>query len=375
MKLTPFEEPIYVVKPSLPDFSEFTEIIKPIWEKQILTNNGPLHEKFRLELANYLKTDHLELFTNGHQGLEIALRLNFPKGSEIITTPFTFASTTLAIRNTGLTPVFCDVNEDDFNIDINKIEALITDKTVGIMPVHVFGLPVNVEGLEKIAAKHQLKIIYDAAHAFGVEINGKGIGAFGDISMFSLHATKVFNAVEGGVLTFNDGSVLKNSQKMKNFGLDESGDIKIVGTNAKLSELHSAMGLANLPSVSESITKRLHLIKTYRKILATNPKITFQETNIPHEANGAYFPILLESNDSRDLLFESLKEYNVFARKYFYPLTNEFTFQKNQQEFTTPIAQDISQRVLTLPLYPDLAAADVEKIAAIILKELELKRS
>lgn len=193
--------------------------------------------------------------------------------------------------------------------------------------------------------------------------------------MFSLHATKVFNAVEGGVLTFNDGSVLKNSQKMKNFGLDESGDIKIVGTNAKLSELHSAMGLANLPSVSESITKRLHLIKTYRKLLATNPKITFQETNIPHEANGAYFPILLESNDSRDLLFESLKEYNVFARKYFYPLTNEFTFQKNQQEFTTPIAQDISQRVLTLPLYPDLAAADVEKIAAIILKELELKRS
>lgn len=366
-------EKIMVTKSFLPPFEEYSKEIEKIWETSWLTNMGPLHETFKNQLEKYLKVECLTLASNGHLALEIGLKaLNLPKGGEVITTPFTFASTTHAIVNSGLKPVFCDIEMKTYNMDVKKIEALITSKTVAIMPVHVFGNPCNIKKIEAIAKKHRLKIFYDAAHAFGVEVEGKGIGTFGDISMFSLHATKVFNSIEGGVLTYNDLQLQKKLRLLKNFGITGPETVEAVGLNCKMNEFQAAMGVVNLRYIDEQIQKRKIVTDRYRRNLKEIQGIHYIEDleNIKH--NYSYFPIIIDENifgKTRDQLFDELKEYNIFTRKYFYPLITDFDCYKEEYSHVElPQAKYISNRVLTLPIYGDLAIELVDYICDAIKK-------
>lgn len=366
-------EKIMVTKSFLPPFEEYSKEIEKIWETSWLTNMGPLHETFKNQLEKYLKVECLTLASNGHLALEIGLKaLGLPKDGEVITTPFTFASTTHAIVNSGLKPVFCDIEMKTYNIDVEKIEALITDKTVAIMPVHVFGNPCDMKKIEAIAKKHRLKIFYDAAHAFGVEVKGKGIGTFGDISMFSLHATKVFNSIEGGVLTYNNLQLQKKLRLLKNFGITGPETVEVVGLNCKMNEFQAAMGVVNLRYIDEQIQKRKIVTDRYRRNLKGVQGIHYIEDleNIKH--NYSYFPIIIDENifgKTRDQLFDELKEYNVFTRKYFYPLITDFDCYKEEYgQVELPQAKYISNRVLTLPIYGDLAIELVDYICDAIKK-------
>ncbi|MEH7158390.1 DegT/DnrJ/EryC1/StrS family aminotransferase [Neobacillus drentensis] len=363
-----FKHRINVTQPKLPDYGMYTELLKEVWEKKWLTNDGPLHERFREQVRDMLMVPQAELFTNGHLALEIALKALDLTG-EVITTPFTFASTTHAIANAGLKPVFCDVDPITYNIDATKIERLITPDTSAIVAVHVFGTPCDVFTIEAIAKKHNLKVIYDAAHAFGVEINGVGIGNFGDISMFSLHATKVFHSIEGGLLTFKDESLSPILKSLKNFGITSPESVDYVGTNAKMNEFQAAMGLCNLETVRNDIQMRGNVYQAYVEGLKDLVSVQLLPQDTAVKANYAYFPIVLRSHEMRDRLFEVLKGYNVFARKYFYPLCNDFScYHTSSKE--TPIAKGISDNILCLPMYADLEIADVKQIAEIISFEL-----
>jgi dTDP-4-amino-4,6-dideoxygalactose transaminase len=363
-----FNKRINVTQPKLPDYKMYTELIKEIWERKWLTNDGPLHERFREQVKDMLQVGHVELFTNGHLALEIAIKALDLTG-EVITTPFTFASTAHAISNNGLTPVFCDIDEKTYNIDPEKIEALITPNTSAIVAVHVFGTPCDVVRIEEIAKKHNLKVIYDAAHAFDVEINGTGIGNFGDISMFSLHATKVFHSIEGGLLTFQDEALSVKIKALKNFGITSPDDVGYVGTNAKMNEFQAAMGLCNLETVRNDIRMRGAGFKAYMDGLKDLPSVKLLQPEENVKANYAYFPIVLPSQAVREQLFEALQGYNVFVRKYFYPLCNDFScYQTTSND--TPIAKEISDCVLCLPMYADLEPADAKQITEIITVEL-----
>lgn len=366
-------EKIMVTKSFLPPFEEYSKEIEKIWETSWLTNMGPLHETFKNQLEKYLKVEYLTLVSNGHLALEIGLKaLDLPKDGEVITTPFTFASTTHAIVNSGLKPVFCDIEMKTYNIDVEKIEALITDKTVAIMPVHVFGNPCNIKKIEHIAKKHKLKIFYDAAHAFGVEVERKGIGTFGDISMFSLHATKVFNSIEGGVLTYNDVQLQKKLRLLKNFGITGPETVEAIGINCKMNEFQAAMGIVNLRYIDEQIQKRKIVTERYRRNLKEIQGIHYIEDLESVKHNYSYFPIIIDENvfgKTRDQLFEELKEYNVFTRKYFYPLIIDFNCYKEQYtNVKLPNAKYISDRVLTLPIYGDLSMEIVDYICDVIKK-------
>ncbi|MBQ8827928.1 MAG: aminotransferase class I/II-fold pyridoxal phosphate-dependent enzyme, partial [Clostridia bacterium] len=248
-------KPVFVTKPSIPPFDEYVEAIKPIWEAHWLTNFGAVHNEFKLQLRDFLKVDNVSLFTNGHTALYSAIKVLGLQG-EIITTPYTFASTTHAIVQSGCTPVFCDIDPETFTIDVNKIEALITEKTCAILPVHVYGIVCDTEAIAKIAAKYNLKVIYDAAHAFGVEFNGRGIGTYGDASMFSFHATKAFNSIEGGAVAFGDGALCKKFKEFKNFGLTDGENVDEPGTNAKMNEFQESMGICNLRHIGDVLEKR-----------------------------------------------------------------------------------------------------------------------
>lgn len=363
-----FQERINVTQPKLPNYERYTEVIKEIWEEKWLTNDGPLHERFRGGMKEYLNVPNGELFTNGHLALEIAIKSLDLKG-EIITTPFTFASTTHAITNCGLTPVFCDIDQKTYNIDANKIESLITPKTSAIVAVHVFGTPCDVDKINQIAKKYNLKVIYDAAHAFGVEIDGIGIGNFGDISMFSLHATKVFHSIEGGILTYQDESLTPVIKALKNFGITSPESVDYVGTNAKMNEFQAAMGLCNLETITEDIQKRSQIHKTYVEGLSAFSPVSLLPFQDNVKANHAYFPILLKDKDTRDFLHMKLQEYNVFSRKYFYPLCNDFNCYGSNSE-TTPVGKGVSDTILCLPMYSELDLSDVKKITEIIKVEL-----
>lgn len=363
-----FNKRINVTQPKLPDYAMYTELIKEIWEKKWLTNDGPLHERFREEVRNYLNVDNIELFTNGHLALEIAIKsLNL--SGEVITTPFTFASTTHAITNCGLTPVFCDIDKNTYNIDPDAIEKLITPRTSAIVAVHVFGTPCDVIRIDEIAKRHNLKVIYDAAHAFGVEVNGEGIGNFGDISMFSLHATKVFHSIEGGLLTYKDETLTSVIKALKNFGITSPEDVDYVGTNAKMNEFQAAMGLCNLETIKGDIESRKAVYEAYVEGLKQLSSIQLIEPRIDVVANCSYFPIVLNNQQKRDGLFETLKDYNVYARKYFYPLCNDFSCYNTSSD-NTPIAKKISDCVLCLPMYADLDLENVKQISDIINLEL-----
>lgn len=362
---------ILVTKSSMPPIEEYIEEIKPIWDSHWLTNMGQKHEELTERLQDYLGVDCVSLFSNGHMALELALQAMNLHGGEVITTPFTFASTTHAIVRNGLTPVFCDIREDNYTMDADKIEGLITDRTVAIVPVHVYGNVCEVEKIEKIAKKYGLKVIYDAAHAFGEKYNDRGIGSFGDASMFSFHATKVFNTIEGGAVCFSDKEYGLKLFRLKNFGIRNEEVVDGVGANAKMNEFSAAMGICNLRHVDAEIAKRKKVVERYRKNLQAVPGITLNVEQENVQSNYAYFPIVIDEKEfgvTRNEVGECLSKENIFSRKYFYPLTNTFECYNNQFDVNeTPIALRISKRVLTLPLYADLDLDSVDRICDIIV--------
>ena len=363
---------INVTRSSMPSFEEYCEEIKELWDSRWLTNMGAKHQQLQKELENYWGVAHATLYTNGHLALENALAaMHFPEGSEVITTPFTFVSTTHAIVRNGLTPIFCDVNDRDYTMDVTKIEALITEKTVAIVPVHVYGNLCDIEAIDAIAKKHNLKVIYDAAHAFGVKKDGIDAAAFGDVSMFSFHATKVFNTIEGGALTYSDDSLVQEFNDLKNFGIRGQEEIAYVGGNAKMSEFQAAMGLCNLRHVDGEIAKRKEAVEHYRKRLSGIPGIKLCPEQDGVKSNYAYFPVIFDGYKlNRNEVFEKLKTQDILSRKYFYPLTNDITCYRDLPTAgaeKTPVAQYLADRVLTLPLYADLTVEDVDRICDIIL--------
>lgn len=379
-------EEINVTRASLPDIMEYYDEIRDIWDSHWLTNMGPKHQKLQNELKRFLSVTNIELLTNGHMALELtlqALRLNdvrhiqnnseLGKGrKEIITTPFTFASTTHAIVRNGMTPVFCDINPDDFTIDVSKIESLITDDTVAIMPVHVYGNICDVYEIKKVADKYGLKVIYDAAHAFCESINGVNVANFGDASCFSFHATKVFNTIEGGAVCFKDEDFGLELYRLKNFGIRSEEVVDGVGANAKMNEFCAAMGLCNLKHVKNEINKRKTITRKYDELLDNVPGVVARKIQKGVVSNYAYYPILIDEEkygENRDRLYDRLRKHGIHARKYFYPLTNSFDCFKGYFDSSeTPIAKRISEQVLTLPLYPDLKMPDVIEICKLIHK-------
>ena len=363
---------INVTRSSMPSYEEYCEEIKDLWDSRWLTNMGKKHKQLESDLKEYLNTPNITLYTNGHLALEgVIAAMQFEKGSEVITTPFTFASTTHAIARNGLVPVFCDINETDYTIDVSKIERLITDKTVAIVPVHVYGNMCDVDGIEQIAKKHHLKVIYDAAHAFGVKYKGVSSANFGDASMFSFHATKVFNTIEGGAVTYQNSALASVLDDMKNFGLHTPEQGYYIAGNAKMSEFQAAMGICNLRHIDEEIQKRKSAVERYRARLGNVKGILLCPEQEDVESNYAYFPVIFDGYQyNRDQVFEKLKENDIIARKYFYPLINGFACYQGYEtagEEKTPIAKRIAENVLTLPLYADLTAEDVERICDIIL--------
>ncbi|MCR4661095.1 MAG: DegT/DnrJ/EryC1/StrS family aminotransferase [Clostridia bacterium] len=360
---------INVTKSSMPSFEEYIYEIKELWDSHWLTNNGTKHLQFQNQLKRFLTTQNISLYTNGHLALEAAISMfDFPQGSEIITTPFTFVSTTNAIVRCGMIPRFCDINDKDFTIDVNKIESLINEKTVAILPVHVYGNICNVEEIEKIAKKHNLKVIYDAAHAFGVKYKGVGIANFGDVVMFSFHATKVFNTIEGGCICFKDPSFKQLVEDMKNFGIRDEEHCLYVGGNAKMNEFQASMGICNLRHIDECIENRRKAVIQYRKRLSNINGIYMipDQPNVEH--NYSYMPVVFDGYKfDRNKIKEMLAEHSIGARKYFYPLTSQFDCYKSFDKGDTPVAKRISEHILTLPLFSDITQEEVDKICDIIL--------
>lgn len=358
---------VFVTQSSLPSYEEYCSLIKQIWDNHILTNNGPIHQDLEKSLKEYCNVDNLSLFTNGHLSLETAL-LSLDLRGEVITTPFTFVSTTNAIARNGLKPVFCDIKSDDYTIDPSKIEKLITKNTCAILPVHVYGNICDVKEIERIAKKYDLKIVYDAAHAFGEKYYGESVANFGDISMFSFHATKVFNTIEGGCLTYKDFSLRDKIEKLKNFGIADPEHVDFIGGNAKMNEFQAAMGLCNLKNLDLNISKRKEILLYYRELLENVKGIQLNKIDSNISYNYSYFPIVLldDYGISREELIKAFERENIFPRKYFYPITNELSCYANYDKYETPIAKDISSRILTLPLYPELEKNNVEKICRLI---------
>lgn len=362
-------KPIQVTRSSMPSFEEYIAEIKGLWESRWLTNMGDKHKQLESQLAYYLNTPNVTLFTNGHLALESMIAA-FKLSGEVITTPFTFASTTHAIVRNGLTPVFCDIRSDDYTIDVSKLEPLITEKTSAILPVHVYGNICNVREIERIAKKYHLKVIYDAAHAFGVTVDGKGVANFGDASMFSFHATKVFHTIEGGAVTYQESNLRKTLDEIKNFGITGPESVEIVGGNAKMNEFQAAMGICNLRNIDQEILKRKAVVERYYENLKDVKGIKLVQPQKGVKSNYAYFPVVFEDYKlSRDIVHELLKEHHIHARKYFYPLTNNLDCYQNRfSSGTTPVANYVAERVLTMPLYPDLAIEDVDRICQIIIE-------
>ena len=363
---------IQVTRSSMPAIEEYTNEIRDLWDSHWLTNMGSKHQQFQSELENLLGVEHVALYCNGHLALENILEaVQLHKGGEIITSPFTFASTTHAIVRCGFTPVFCDIDPDTYTIDADKIEALITDKTVAIVPVHVYGNICNVEKIADIAKKHNLKVIYDAAHAFAVTYKGTNVANFGDASMFSFHATKVFNTIEGGAVCYHDDSLEQRLKDLKNFGIHNAEEVAFVGGNAKMNEFCAAMGICNLRHLDEEIKKRGAVVARYRELLGGVKGLKLCDAQEGVVTNYAYFPVVFDKKEfgaDRDEVFHKLVENGIIARKYFYPITTAFDCYKGRFDpADTPVALDISLRVLTLPLYADLALDDVDRICEIIL--------
>lgn len=354
----------------MPPYEEYIEAIKPLWDSHWITNMGTYHQQLEKELREYLEVSELSLMVNGHMALELAIQaFGFPEGAEVITTPFTFISTTHAIVRNHLKPVFCDVKLSDGTIDETKIEGLITENTVAIVPVHVYGNVCNVEEIQRIADKYNLKVIYDAAHAFGVKYKGRGIGSFGDAAIFSFHATKVFNTIEGGAVTFSDHKLYEKLYNLKNFGIRGEELVTDVGANAKMNEFCAIMGLCNLKHIDEEMKKREGNYTYYVEKLRGIKGIRLLEKNPEATSNFAYFPISVEKEygKTRDELYDLLMEKGIHARKYFYPLTaDQACFKNKYKNVPLDIARNISDRILTLPLYGEMTKEIINMILEII---------
>ncbi|MCR5770688.1 MAG: DegT/DnrJ/EryC1/StrS family aminotransferase [Butyrivibrio sp.] len=363
-------EKIFVTRSSMPPYEEYIEAIKPLWESHWLTNMGKYHQELEHKLEMYLDVPKISLTVNGHMALELAIQaFDFPEGSEIITTPFTFVSTTHAIVRNRLEPVFCDVKESDGTIDETKIEDLITPKTVAIVPVHVYGNLCNVNAIQKIADKYNLKVIYDAAHAFGVKCDGVGIGNYGDASIYSFHATKVFNTIEGGAVVCKDDKMYARMHDLKDFGIRTEEVTASVGANGKMSEFNAIMGLCNLKHLTDALNARKKAFNRYVGGLKDVKGIRIPEPAIATTRNYAYFPIFVESDYGlcRDELHKRLANNDIFARKYFYPLTaDQACFKNRYKNADLKIARKLSRQVMVLPLYEEIKTEQVDEIISII---------
>ena len=394
------DKPIYVTEPSLPPLDEFTELLADIWERKWITNNGYYHKLFEASLARYLEVKHVSLFCNGMTALQVGLQALEITG-EVITTPFSFPATTHAIHWNHCTPVFCDINAQTCNLDPARVTALITPKTTCILPVHVYGNPCDINGIQEIAAKHGLKVFYDAAHAFGVRLkpdftpaaNETGPGNllktdgkntcgttktsqsvlnFGDLSMLSFHATKVFNTIEGGALITNDEKMKQRIDNLKNFGFAGETSVLAPGTNGKMNELQAAYGLLQLKYIDAQISRCHEITDLYQQALSDIPGIRFQSDARGVIHNYSYFPIFIEELDygmQRDALYSRLKDHGIFARRYFYPLISNFPIYRNLKSaahHNLPAANRIAGQVLCLPIHPELKNSDQQKIIEII---------
>ncbi|MEY8413583.1 DegT/DnrJ/EryC1/StrS family aminotransferase [Lachnospiraceae bacterium 62-26] len=366
---------IFVTKTSMPPYQEYIEAIKPLWESHWITNMGQYHEELEKKLSAYLDVQELSLMVNGHMALELAIQaFDFPEDSEVITTPFTFISTTHAIVRNHLQPVFCDVKICDGTMDETKIENLITEKTVAILPVHVYGNVCNVDKIQRIAEKYRLKVIYDAAHAFGVRYRGKGIGNYGDASIFSFHATKIFNTIEGGAVAFSEHELYDKLYNLKNFGIQGEETVVSIGANAKMNEFSAIMGLCNLEHIAHVIQERKKRWELYKEKLNHVHGIQLFIEKQDETPNYAYFPILVKGDryGKRDEVYQYLREKNIYLRKYFYPLTSDQTCFKNKYKKTDlNNARCLAEQVLVLPLYPEIEEETVAYICQMIAHVLK----
>ena len=353
---------IHVTMPTLAPLSEYSEILKGVWERGILTHNGPLVQEFENKIAEKLSINYFTAVTNGTIAIQMAIKALGLKG-EIITTPFTWIATVSAIQWEGCQPIFCDVDPKTLNIDVSKIESLITENTVAILSVHVFGNPCDVEEIDRIAKLYNLKVIYDGAHAIGTTFKSKSIFEFGNISTTSLHATKLLNTAEGGGCITSNSNLHQKVQRIRFFGHnDDKSDIVEEGFNGKMTEIHAALGLANLKYYDDVLLDRKNKYFLYKSLLIHLEKVSFQEIKYG-ESNYSYFPIIFESEDLLNRVLLSLNECFIYPRRYFYPSVNTFTQIMKFQHM--PVSENISKRILCLPLYYDL---DIEVIEFICNK-------
>lgn len=354
----------------MPPFEEYVEAIRPLWESHWLTNMGSYHEQLECKLKEYLDVPELSLMVNGHMALELTLQaFGFPENSEVITTPFTFVSTTHAIVRNHLNPVFCDVKPEDGTIDETKIEELITEKTVAIVPVHVYGNVCNVEAIQHIADKYNLKVIYDAAHAFGVKYNGRGIGNYGDASVFSFHATKVYNTIEGGAVTFSDHKLYEKLYNLKNFGIRNEELVVEVGANAKMNEFCAIMGLCNLKHIDQALENRKYRYDYYIQKMKNLSGIRFFSNSTDSTKNYAYFPIIVENDYemTRNELYDKFHKDDIYARKYFYPITaDQACFRNKYKKNDLKNARELSEKILILPFYEHMEMGQIDRVVELI---------
>ena len=364
---------IAVTSPLLPDLDEYTQLLKEIWDSKWITNNGFFHKRLERELADYLKVPYLSLFTNGTLPLITALQALRITG-EVITTPYSFVATTHSLWWNGIKPVFVDIDPENCGLNPDKIEAAITPKTTAIMPVHCYGKPCDVEGIQRIADKYGLKVIYDAAHAFGVEINGKSILEYGDMSTLSFHATKVYNTLEGGALVVKDEKTKQRIDHQKNFGFAGETEVVAPGINSKMDEVRAAYGILNLKQVDTAIELRHRVAVRYREALKNVEGVTFFEDIQGVKHNYSYFPIFIDAEKygmTRDELYFKMKEQDVLGRRYFYPLISTFSTYRGLESSrpeNLPIAHKIAEQVICLPMHHEISELDMERILATILR-------
>lgn len=356
---------IFVTQPTLAPLGELNEYLTKIWSTGIMTHNGPLVQQFEKEIGDYLGVGNVVSCVNGTFALQMAIRALNLRGGEIITTPFTFIATCGAIIWEYCTPIFVDIDPETFNIDVEKIEEKVTYHTVAIMPVHVFGNACDIEGIDEIARKHNLKVIYDAAHAVGVNYKGESIFNYGDISCTSFHATKMLNTTEGGACFTKNKELDEKLRRIRFFGFENHADIVEDGTNAKMTEVHAAVGLANLKYLNKALEDRRYKYFYYKDKLSINPNISFQKIT---ECNYSYFPVLFENEEVLLKVISALNNENVFPRRYFYPSIN--TFNKLFPYVSMPISENIASRILCLPLYYNLEIKDIDRIIKVILETI-----
>lgn len=372
MNLSNKNKKIYITQPLLPSISSLNSHFDDIWASKIVTNMGEKHNELENRLKDVLKVQNVSLFNNGTIALLVAIKaLNLPIGSEIITTPFTFAATPHCISWNGLKPIFCDIEPETMTIDADKIEKLITPNTSAILGVHVYGFPCDVEKIDKIAKKYNLKVIYDAAHAFSTEINNNGIGNYGDITMFSFHATKLFNTIEGGCLTYKDERLVKKIYNLRNFGIQSEEFVEDIGINGKLNEIQAAIGLENLKLYKAEQEKRAKIKAFYDEKLSSIKSITIPKMPENTTNSYQYYPIIIEDDYplTRNELYEKFKKENIYTRKYFYPVCTDYECYKNNASVEASdlkVVNNLKHKILCLPYYGALTIDELNTIYEVI---------